>query len=73
MIGRHDLSLRREARILALTTVAEFAHSIAMRFRPMYEIPGFRTLPLDGLPRAPLLFAVEAEKLDEARGPEQRA
>lgn len=57
-IGRAGLRIR---------TVVEYPHSIAMRFRPMDEIPGYRTVPLEGLPRPPLLFAVEAERLDQSR------
>jgi SAM-dependent methyltransferase len=47
---------------LCLKRLHEYPHSIAMRFSPMREIPGYRTLPLDGIPLVPLLFGLQAEK-----------
>ncbi len=47
---------------LCLKRLHEYPHSIAMRFRPMREIPGYRTMPLEGLPLVPLLFGLQAEK-----------
>ena len=47
---------------LCLKRLHEYPHSIAMRFSPMREIPGYRTMPLEGMPLAPLLFGLQAEK-----------
>jgi hypothetical protein len=47
---------------LRLKRLQEYPHSIAMRFQPMREIPGYRTMPLEGLPLVPLLYGLEAEK-----------
>ncbi|HET8843348.1 MAG TPA: class I SAM-dependent methyltransferase [Ktedonobacteraceae bacterium] len=47
---------------LCLKRLQEYPHSIAMRFGPMREIPGYRTMPLEGMPLVPLLFGLQAEK-----------
>ena len=47
---------------LRLKRLQEYPHSIAMRFRPMREIPGYRTMPLEGMPLVPLLYGLQAEK-----------
>lgn len=47
---------------LCLKRLREYPHSIAMRFAPMREIPGYRTMPLEGMPLVPLLYGLQAEK-----------
>ena len=47
---------------LCLKRLHEYPHSIAMRFGPMREIPGYRTVPLECIPLVPLLFGLQAEK-----------
>jgi hypothetical protein len=47
---------------LRVEVLEEYPHSIAMRFSRMREIAGYRTLPPEDVPSAPLLYGLRARK-----------
>ena len=47
---------------LRIEVLEEYPHTIAMRFDRMREIAGYRVLPPENVPNAPLLYGLRARK-----------